>query len=179
MRASNTIVAFLKNPSPKIQDTEDVYARLDAFSELGMRCVHYLRSISESSVSVVAVQTLFMSLLFDYRNLFHSMAADALLPGTAASTIVCWVDVILASMGEAVVELAYGRKIHTDESGDAVRKHCDDNNLRAAAQLPCTWPSHSFLANTAERTCQVRGTQFRMLSPRRSHPQQPNGWPSV
>jgi hypothetical protein len=90
---------------------------------------------------LVAVQIPFMSLLFEYRSTFHSIAADALSPGTTASTIVCWVDAILATLNEAVVELAYGRSIHSNDPGDlspdVVRKHCEDNNLRAASQLPC------------------------------------------
>ena len=87
------------------------------------------------------VQMPFILLLFDYRKVFHSIAAQALLPGTAASAVVCWVDVILASLSEAVIKVGCGRRLpHNDSQNsfsESLKKQSEDNNLRAAAQLPC------------------------------------------
>jgi hypothetical protein len=88
----------------------------------------------------VLVQISFMSLLFDYRKVFHSIAAQAVPPGTAASTVICWVDVILATLSEATIKVARGLGHCQDNNQNSIseilRKQSEDNNMRAAAQLP-------------------------------------------
>lgn len=82
----------------------------------------------------------FLCVLFDYRRVFHGIAALALAPDSAASTVVCWVDVIFAKLSEAVVNLAGGvfREDLESPSFQNLRAQREDSNLRAAAQLPRT-----------------------------------------
>jgi len=62
------------------------------------------------------------------------------MPRTAASTIVCWVDVILAKLGDAAVAVAGGFSREPVEQPvfENLRMQREDDGLRAAAQLPRT-----------------------------------------
>jgi hypothetical protein len=88
----------------------------------------------------------FLVILFDYRKIFHDMAARALLPGTTASTTISWVDVILAKLGDAVVAIASGFEVTSAEPpiSKILKQQRDEDSLRAAAQLPRTLLSFPF-----------------------------------
>lgn len=87
-----------------------------------------------------SVNPSFLALLFVYRKTFHAIAAQALAPGTSVSTIVCWVDAVLAHLSEATLTIAHGILHHDPQSHHHgilnMTRQTQDNNLRAAAQLP-------------------------------------------
>lgn len=85
--------------------------------------------------NVLKVRPSFLAVLFAQRRIFHILAAKALAPGTRASTVVCWVDGLIAKLAEATVIVGCGSPTKRSVSG-AMRVQLDDDGLRAAAQLP-------------------------------------------
>ncbi|GBE78374.1 hypothetical protein SCP_0112590 [Sparassis crispa] len=88
------------------------------------------------------LQFSFMSLLFDYRKLFHGIAARDTSHTSAPSTVVCWVDVVLSKLGDAVISLI-GRHctdVKTLEwSFSTLKQQRETDSLYAAVQLPDGW----------------------------------------
>ncbi|KAJ4486308.1 hypothetical protein J3R30DRAFT_3697805 [Lentinula aciculospora] len=84
------------------------------------------------------VQPSFLAVLFAQRRIFHNMAVKALAPRVVASTVVCWVDGLIAKLAEVTIIIASGSTIHPIMS-DVMRIQMDDDGLRAAAQLPEKW----------------------------------------
>ncbi|KAL6302231.1 hypothetical protein BKA93DRAFT_794093 [Sparassis latifolia] len=88
------------------------------------------------------LQFSFMSLLFDYRKLFHRIAARDTSHTSAPSTVVCWVDVVLSKLGDAVISLI-GRHctdVETLEwSFSTLKQQRETDSLYAAVQLPDEW----------------------------------------
>jgi hypothetical protein len=82
-----------------------------------------------------------MSLLFVYRETFHAAAARALDPNASISTVICWVDVVLAHLSEASVKIACGmfHQALLSHDFESLRRQSEDNRIRAAAQLPCMY----------------------------------------
>ncbi|KAI6133999.1 hypothetical protein EV401DRAFT_2172234 [Pisolithus croceorrhizus] len=80
----------------------------------------------------------FLKLLFQYRRFFRAIAAKDLRPGFAVPTTVCWVDIILAKLGDLSALVA--TDFHTSPSDEsftnvfAVRQQ--EDRLKAAMQLP-------------------------------------------
>ncbi|KAF9240909.1 hypothetical protein BU15DRAFT_73766 [Melanogaster broomeanus] len=83
----------------------------------------------------------FLHLLFQYRRLFHMLAVKDLSPGSAPPAVVCWVDVVLAKLGDVSAVVAAGfHKNHPDQMlPDVLRAQRQEDNLRAAIQLPDNW----------------------------------------
>ncbi|KIJ21622.1 hypothetical protein PAXINDRAFT_95165 [Paxillus involutus ATCC 200175] len=83
----------------------------------------------------------FLHLLFQYRRLFHIIAARDLRPGSAPPAIVCWVDVVLARLGDVSAFVAAGfHENHPDQTlPDVLKVQRQEDNLRAAIQLPDNW----------------------------------------
>jgi hypothetical protein len=86
------------------------------------------------------VHTSFLSTLFQYRHIFHRIASRAVVPGTAAPIIICWVDVFLVKLGEIILFVAGG---FCPEDADrpelllpSLKVQREDDKLMAAAQLP-------------------------------------------
>lgn len=83
----------------------------------------------------------FLKLIFQYRQLFRAVAAKDLVPGFAVPTTVCWVDIILAKMGDLSALVATDfRTCPLDKSFTnvfAVRQL--EDRLKAALQLPDNW----------------------------------------
>lgn len=83
----------------------------------------------------------FLKLIFQYRQLFRAVAAKDLVPGFAVPTTVCWVDIILAKMGDLSALVATDfRTCPSDKSFTnvfAVRQQ--EDRLKAALQLPDNW----------------------------------------
>lgn len=76
----------------------------------------------------------FLSTLFAQRAIFHRIAHDATAPDTVSAIVVCWVDDLLARIGDAVATVA-GSSVE-DSLPENLQKQRDDDGLRAAAQLP-------------------------------------------
>ena len=72
-----------------------------------------------------------MSLLFEYRAIFRTLAARQVPVGCSTSPVICWVDVVLARIS-ALVD-------HPDcvfPHLPSLQKQREDDMLRAATQLP-------------------------------------------
>ncbi|KIK95375.1 hypothetical protein PAXRUDRAFT_37688, partial [Paxillus rubicundulus Ve08.2h10] len=80
-------------------------------------------------------------LLFQYRRLFHTIAARDFGPGSVPPAIVCWVDVVLARLGDLSAFVAAGfHENHPDQTlPDVLKVQRQEDNLRAAIQLPDNW----------------------------------------
>lgn len=79
-----------------------------------------------------------MALLLQYRVLFRAIASRSMVE-SSSSIPVCWVDVVLAKLGNAVVHAAgmfYGVQPSEPNQLDVVRAQRADGMLRAAVQLP-------------------------------------------
>jgi hypothetical protein len=97
------------------------------------------------------VNVSFVLLLFEYRGVFHGIAARQTPPGTAVSSVICWVDVILSQLAAAVIS---GPPTTDQSEFPGLKKQREDDTLRAAAQLPCKFyeftgiaPCHELLAD--------------------------------
>ncbi|KAI0662697.1 hypothetical protein C8Q70DRAFT_960558 [Cubamyces menziesii] len=82
-----------------------------------------------------------LSLLLQYRVLFRDIASRELDASTSTITV-CWVDVILAKLGQAILYVAgafNGIRVFEGEQPEAVRAQKEEDMLRAAVQLPECW----------------------------------------
>ncbi|KAH0838421.1 hypothetical protein J3R83DRAFT_6728 [Lanmaoa asiatica] len=83
----------------------------------------------------------FLYLLFQYRRLFRVIATRDLKLGSAPLAIVCWVDVVLAKLGDVAAFIAGGLdRNHPNQSlPESLKAQREEDNLRAAIQLPDNW----------------------------------------
>ena len=85
---------------------------------------------------ICAVDPSFLAMLFEYRAVFYDIAARN---ADGQTLVVCWVDLILAKLGQAVVAAAGSLcgivLLHRDQPSTILAWR-DDDILRAAAQLP-------------------------------------------
>jgi hypothetical protein len=85
------------------------------------------------------VHTSSLSMLFQYRKVFHRIAARAVVPGTTAHIIICWVDVLLVKLNETIIFVAGGFR-PGDPDGPSLlpslKAQRENDKLLAAAQLP-------------------------------------------
>lgn len=85
----------------------------------------------------------FLDLLFQYRRLFHALAVQELKKVAAVPIIISWVDAVLARLGDVVscVASSMHDRHFEDELPEALKKRREEDNLRAATQLPDRWDS--------------------------------------
>lgn len=76
-----------------------------------------------------------MSLLFEYRAIFRTVAARQVPVGRSCSPVICWVDVVLARIS-ALVDHPDCAFPHLP----SLQKQREDDMLRAATQLPGVRP---------------------------------------
>ncbi|KAG1833955.1 hypothetical protein EV424DRAFT_858051 [Suillus variegatus] len=102
---------------------------------------HDVRCMMESLACLLRPS--FLNLLFQYRRLFHALAVQELNKAAVVPIIISWVDAVLARLGEVVsfVASAMHDRYFDDKLPEALRKRRDEDNLRAAAQLPDRWDS--------------------------------------
>lgn len=88
--------------------------------------------------TAIPVNSTFMSLLFQYRQIFHRIAFRALPPGAAVPISICWVDVLLVQLWKVTIYVAGGFTFDMDpyEQLESLRPQLEEDYLRAAAQLP-------------------------------------------
>ncbi|KAH9946799.1 hypothetical protein B0H21DRAFT_741825 [Amylocystis lapponica] len=90
----------------------------------------------------VMTELSFISLLFEYRRIFHQIAARDITPGNAPPIVVCWVDVILAKLAEVIVVFAHGPSEDVKRPPlTTLQRQMEGDALRAATQLPDRWSS--------------------------------------
>ncbi|KAG9314489.1 hypothetical protein JVU11DRAFT_5286 [Chiua virens] len=80
----------------------------------------------------------FLHLLFQYRRLFRVIATRDFKPNSTPLAVICWVDVVLAKLGDVVAFIAAG--LDSDQSlPESLKGQREEDNLRAAIQLPDNW----------------------------------------
>jgi hypothetical protein len=79
-----------------------------------------------------------MMKLFDLRRIFLGIASRALNRGAGSSTVVSWVDVVLAKLGDAVMVSSTGfhRECLLASIPQTLKRKRDEDGLWAASQLP-------------------------------------------
>jgi hypothetical protein len=84
------------------------------------------------------VRPSFLHLLFQYRRLFRVIATRDFKLSPAPLAVVCWVDVVLAKLGDVAAFIAAGLDgDHPDQSlPESLKAQREEDNLRAAIQLP-------------------------------------------
>lgn len=73
--------------------------------------------------------------LFTYRQLFLQIANRTTSPSGDTHIIACWVDVVLAKLGDSVLALLGWRQLSM-RSSHSLANHVSESTLRAAVQLP-------------------------------------------
>ena len=103
----------------------------------------------------------FLTILFECRSVIHDIAARNT-TRQAMSTVVCWADLILAKLGQAVVAAAGGLcgVVASDHhQPPTILMQKEDDALRAAVQLPGEYLARwlrcisSLLPRVLERRC--------------------------
>jgi hypothetical protein len=93
-----------------------------------------------TTIRSMTVHPSFFHTLFDYRRVFHDIAANSLSPGVVASTNVSWVDVVFTKLSEAVLVVASGfQSVSTSQDppmSQILKRRRAEDALRASAQLP-------------------------------------------
>ncbi|OCH96529.1 hypothetical protein OBBRIDRAFT_8420 [Obba rivulosa] len=119
-KSSNALLLFLENViAAEVESVED------------------LRIIQATVCALL--DTSFLAVLFEFRQIFHVIASRSVAPG-GASLVVCWVDVVLVKLSDAVVVIAGGIESTTGEPElVTLRRQREEDMLRAAIQLPETW----------------------------------------
>ena len=84
------------------------------------------------------VRPSFLHLLFQYRRVFRVIAARDFNLSSAPLATICWVDLVLAKLGDVAAFIAAGLDgDHPDRSlPESLRAQREEDNLRAAIQLP-------------------------------------------
>ena len=84
----------------------------------------------------------FLVILFEQRNIYQQVAARANNTTSTGGTIVCWVDGVLTKLSDTIMEVASSSSLATSSKQEimstALREKWEDDQLRAAAQLPRT-----------------------------------------
>ncbi len=109
----------------------------------GLCFLHFVRTslvicACADPVSYILVDPDFLSLLFAFRTLFRAIAASST-DDRNASVIVCWADIIIVKLGQAITIIA-GSYFDISSSDqvypESVLVRREDDMLRAAVQLP-------------------------------------------
>jgi len=79
--------------------------------------------------------------MFELRYTFHKIAAQSLQEKTSPTMVICWADVVLQKVAKAAVVLAGGivSDCLASEAYSSLTRYKEEEALRAAAQLPCTF----------------------------------------
>ncbi|KAF5390250.1 hypothetical protein D9757_002798 [Collybiopsis confluens] len=97
---------------------------------------HRPDAVKELDLFALLVRPTFIQVLFAQRRMFHNIAIKALLPGTTASIVVCWVDEHLAKLADTTAMIITFRSFQNRVLSDAMKARFEDDGLRASAQLP-------------------------------------------
>ncbi|KAG2121069.1 uncharacterized protein F5147DRAFT_664191 [Suillus discolor] len=124
---------------------------------------HDVRCMMESLACLLRPS--FLNLLFQYRRLFHALAVQELNKVAVVPIIISWVDAVLARLGEVVscVASAMHDRYFDDKLPEALRKRREEDNLRAAAQLPDRWDSVPSILTSEKASPAAKRLALRLL----------------
>ena len=134
--ASSTLVRFIDDISSRLKNDANVVEVLTTFSLLGMSVT--LVAKKEKCNPYLIVKPAFLNKLFEYR-LFYQDATSQTNGKTLNSTLVTWVDVLLASLSFATMAVAGATsEIQFLDQGvsETIRLQKRHDSIRAATQLP-------------------------------------------
>lgn len=110
----------------------------------------------------LVLQPSFLRTLFAHRTVFHHIAVSSVVH--PASTIVCWVDVLLAKLSDAIVMAAGdGTQLSDIQHSEEWYLQREDDNLRAASQLPSQWDSIKRLLASRQVSPAARRLALRLI----------------
>ncbi|RDB28824.1 hypothetical protein Hypma_015376 [Hypsizygus marmoreus] len=116
------------------------------------------------SIFADLVDVSFLSVLFDHRKVAQNMAARATTPGTTSSTIICWVDVLLAKLSVFAMAVANGFSPPSlAVSSDYMRAQRDEDCIWAASQLPEKWKAMIGVPASNQASPAARRLAMRLL----------------
>lgn len=131
--ASSTLVRFTDDIPSRLKDGADVVGVLTAFALLGMSIA--LVSKKKKSNPYLVVKPAFLNKLFEYR-LFYQDATSQTNAKSLHSTLVTWVDVLLASLSFATIAVAAAASEVDQGVSETIRLQKRHDSIRAATQLP-------------------------------------------
>ncbi|TRM65742.1 hypothetical protein BD626DRAFT_485704 [Schizophyllum amplum] len=99
-----------------------------------------------------------MRLLFAHRAVFHRIAASALPSDSAPSTVVCWVDALLAKLAPFIA----GDRA-AEPQNEFLQSQRYSDSLRAAAQLPKSWDDLTYALTSSAMSPAARRLAVRLL----------------
>ncbi|KAG1757425.1 hypothetical protein EDB19DRAFT_1900951 [Suillus lakei] len=111
------------------------------------------------------LQPSFLNLMFQYRRLFHTLAVQELKSIAVVPIIISWVDAVLAKLGDVVSRVASAMydRYFDDNLPEALRKRREEDNLRAAAQLPDRWDSVPSILTSEKASPAAKRLALRLL----------------
>ncbi|KAG2368290.1 hypothetical protein BDR07DRAFT_1372319 [Suillus spraguei] len=126
--------------------------------------VHDVRRMMESLAHLRSATVLPKSII-PVPALFHALAVQELKKVTVIPIIISWVDAVLAKLGDVVscVASAMHDRCFDDELPEALRKRREEDNLRAAAQLPDRWDSVPSVLTSAKASPAAKRLALRLL----------------
>ena len=136
--ASSTLVHFIDDISSRLKNDHDadVVEVLTTFALLGTFIA--LVAKKKKSNSYLIVKPAFLNKLFEYR-LFYQDAASQTSAKSLHSTLVTWVDILLASLSFATMAVAAAAsEVQLLDQGvsETIRLQKRHDSIRAAIQLP-------------------------------------------
>ncbi|KAG1848244.1 hypothetical protein F4604DRAFT_1935487 [Suillus subluteus] len=107
----------------------------------------------------------FLNLLFQYRRLFHPLAVQELIKVAVIPIIISWVDAVLARLGDVVscVASAMHDRYFDDELPEPLKERREEDNPRAAAQLPDRWDSVPSILTSEKASPAAKRLALRLL----------------
>ncbi|KAG2044695.1 hypothetical protein BDR03DRAFT_995102 [Suillus americanus] len=107
----------------------------------------------------------FLNLLFQYRRLFHALAVQELKKVAVIPIVISWVDAVLARIGDVAscVASAVHDRYFDDELPEVLKKRREEDNLRAAAQLPDRWDSVPSILTSEKASPAAKRLALRLL----------------
>ncbi|OAX44755.1 hypothetical protein K503DRAFT_3167 [Rhizopogon vinicolor AM-OR11-026] len=122
-----------------------------------------MRRAMESLARIL--QPSFLKLMFQYRRLFHAIAIQELGAVAPVPIVISWVDAILAKLGDVASRVASAMhdRYYNDDIPEALRKRREEDNLRAAAQLPDRWDSIPSILTSEKASPAAKRLAIRLL----------------
>ncbi|KAI9057102.1 hypothetical protein FKP32DRAFT_1396611 [Trametes sanguinea] len=120
--------------------SDALLSTLDRIIATERTCDSDLPSIRAALHALLSESTL--TLLLEYRAVFREIASRSL-QASSTAVAVCWVDVILAKLGQSIITAAglfYDVTRSDKGQPEALRTQKQEDMLRAAIQLPAKWP---------------------------------------
>ena len=134
--ASSTLVYFIDNISSRLKNDTDVEEVLNTFALLGMPITLVAKKKKRFNPYLI-VKPAFLNKLFEYRS-FYQDAVSQTNTKSLHSTLVTWVDVVLASLSFATIAVAAAAsEVQLDQGvSETILLQKRHDSIRAATQLP-------------------------------------------